>query len=343
MAEEKTTIDRTVHFVDESGGKWPWLRQLKSTDSTWGKTKYYFDMENHPDAGWLVVFSAWPQTDFVTTIPRERRIFVAGEPESFHVYQPKFLDQFGTVLTTQSKCKHNHAIHSQVGINWFAGVRFQPGPERFRAALNFADFEREVPVKTKLCSVVCSDQTVTKGHRERLAFVNQLKLAFGDQIDFYGRGSRPMPDKDEALADYTFHIALENSQHQDYWTEKLADPILRGSFPIYSGCTNVAEYFPEDSYAVIDSGNPNKSIETIRRILKQGLNTSQLDALSQSRKKILYEYNIFQVLENMFPAIDAKLKLQSPLNIRVQLFSDHEIKNQKFSRRLKRYVSSIFS
>jgi hypothetical protein len=342
MAEEKLTVDRIVHFADESGGAWPWRRQLKNLDSTWGKTKYYFDMENHPDAGWLVVFSAWPQTDFVTTIPRERRIFVAGEPESFHVYQAKFLNQFGTVLTTQSTCKHSHAIRSQVGINWFAGVRFQPGPERFYATLDFADFEREVPTKTKLCSVVCSDQTVTKGHRERLAFVNQLKLAFGDQIDFYGRGSRPMPDKDEALAEYTFHIALENSHHKDYWTEKLADPILRGCFPIYSGCTNVAEYFSENSYAIIDSGNPTKSIETIRQILRQGLNADHIHALTQARKKILYEYNIFPVLENIFPKIEEDLMLAHPMKVQEQLFSDHEIKNLKFSRRLRRFIKSIF-
>ena len=293
-------VQRVVHFVDESGGAWPWQRQLQSADSSWGGTKYYFDMEDHPDADWLVVFSAWPQRDFVTRIPLERRIFVAGEPESFHVYQPNFLNQFGTVLTTQSKGSHKKLIRSQVGINWFAGVRFQAGPERFHATLDFADLERGNPKKTKLCSVVCSDQTVTKGHRERLAFVNQLKLAFGDQIDFYGRGSRPMPDKDEALADYTFHIALENSRHKDYWTEKLADPILRGCFPIYSGCTNVFDYFPEDALVLIDTAKPTQSIEIIRKTMQMHLAQKNVDALALAKQKILHQYNIFAVLEDLF-------------------------------------------
>ncbi len=342
MGATNLSVSRVVHFVDESGGAWPWQRQLQNKQSTWGNTKYYFDMESHPDADWLVVFSAWPQVDFLTTIPRERRIFVAGEPESFHVYRPGFLNQFGTVLTTQSRCKHPNTIRSQVGINWFAGVRFQTGAERFKAALEFADLEHATLVKTKLCSVVCSDQTVTKGHRERLAFVNHLKQVFGDQIDYYGRGSRPMPDKDEALADYQFHIALENSRHPDYWTEKLADPILRGCYPIYSGCTNVLDYFPAQSLTRIDISRPAEAVAMIRKTLQQPLTPEIQEAMAVARNRILFEYNIFAVLEKMFAGSALPVTVGRHSQTPERLFSDHEIKDQKFSRRLKRGLKALF-
>lgn len=337
------TIQRVVHFVDESGGAWPWQRQLQNKHSIWGGTKYYFDMEDHPDADWLVVFSAWPQQDFVTSIPKERRIFVAGEPESFHIYQPNFLNQFGSILTTQSKSRHPNTIRSQVGINWFAGVRFVPGPQRFQATLDFADFESGNPHKSKLCSVVCSDQTVTRGHRERLAFVNHLKQAFGDQIDYFGRGSRPMPDKDEALAEYTFHIALENSRHPDYWTEKLADPFLRGCFPIYSGCTNVHEYFPEKSLVLIDTSKPAESIEIIRKTLQLHLDQENRDALALAKQKVLHQYNIFAALENLFVTQLVVREQEKVVRQSEPIYSDHEVKNQKPTRRLKRYLKSLFS
>lgn len=337
------SIKRTVHFVDGSGGVWPWQRQLQIANSTWGNTRYYFDMQDHPDADWLVVYSAWPETDFYTEVPRERRIFVAGEPESFHVYQPNFLDQFGTVLTTQEKCQLPQAIHSQVAINWFAGVRFQSGAERFKATLSFADFEQGNPVKTKLCSVVCSDQTVTKGHRERLAFVNQLKEVFGDRIDYYGRGSRPMPDKDEALAEYKYHIALENSRHSNYWTEKLADPFLRGCYPIYSGCTNVHDYFPEQSLTLIDTGRPQESIDIIRKILDQDLNASQMAAMALAKNKVLQEYNIFAVLEKMLSGPLGNTPINNPERTKERMFSDHEVKNRRLGRRINRYLKSLFS
>jgi hypothetical protein len=341
MDKNTSPAGRVVHFVDESGGLWPWQRQLKNLNSTWGNTRYHFDVNEHTDADWLVVFSAWPQMDFLTAIPRERRIFVAGEPQSFHVYQSKFLNQFGTVLTTQDRCRHSNAVHSQVGINWFAGVRFQTGAERFQAKLNFADFEHEAPVKTKLCSVVCSDQMVTKGHRERIEFVNHLKQAFGDQIDYFGRGSRPMPDKDEALAEYKFHIALENSRHADYWTEKLADPLLRGCFPIYSGCTNVFKYFPENSLALIDTGKPEESIQTIRKILQRDLTWENNAALKVAKQRILYDYNIFSVLEKLYSKINLPYIKKETSNTIEQLFSDHEIKNKKLSRRIKKYIKTL--
>lgn len=338
-----SSIQRNIHFVDGSGGAWPWQRQLQASNSRWGNTHYYFGMENHPDADWLVVYSAWPETDFYTEVPWERRIFVAGEPESFHVYQPNFLNQFGTVLTTQSQCKLPQAIHSQVGINWFAGVRFQTGTERFKATLAFADFERGNPVKTKLCSVVCSDQILTKGHRERLAFVNMLKEVFGDRIDYYGRGSRPMSDKDEALAEYKYHIALENSRHTDYWTEKLADPFLRGCYPIYSGCTNVHDYFSEQSLTRIDTGRPQESIAIIWKVLDQDLNAGQLNAMAVAKNQVLQEYNIFAVLEKMLDGPLGNTLVNQHERTLEQLFSDHEIKNRRLGRRINRYFKSLFS
>jgi hypothetical protein len=184
---------------------------------------------------------------------------------------------------------------------------------------------------------------VTKGHRERLAFVNHLKRAFGDQIDYYGRGSRLMPDKDEALADYQFHIALENSRHPDYWTEKLADPFLRGCYPIYSGCTNVFDYFPQQSLTRIDITKPEEAIAIIRKTLHLPLTPDVLDTMAVAKKQILYEYNIFSVLERMFTERLRQQSLGLQSIAPECLYSDHEIKNQKFSRRLKRSLKGLFA
>lgn len=152
-----------------------------------------------------------------------------------------------------------------------------------------------------------------------------------------------MPDKDEALAEYTFHIALENSRHKDYWTEKLADPILRGCFPIYSGCTNVFDYFPEKSMVLIDTGKPDKSIETIRQILQSHLDQENHDALAQAKYSVLHKYNIFAVLEEFFATELPVVNVNSASSEAQRLYSDHEVKNKKISRRIGRYFKSLFS
>lgn len=330
---------RKVLFVDESGGVWPWGRQFRDEGSTWGNSSYTFSPDCTRGYDWLVVYSAWPDVGLLTSVPRRRRIFVAGEPESFHRYQPRFLEQFGTVITTQRGTRHPGAIFMQPGINWFAGVRFQEGAERFRSVLDFSDFEAGNPVKTKLCSVVCSSNAVTRGHRLRLEFVEQLKQEFGSQIDFFGRGIRTMADKDEALSDYRFHIALENSVHQDYWTEKLADPFLRGCFPIYSGCPNLDDYFPEGSYARIELARPQQAISIIKEVLGSEIDGASQAQLQEAKRRIMDEYNIFAELEKLFPELEqSQVSMTVPNeSVSTRLYSDHEAKDFKFSRRLRRW------
>lgn len=336
---------RKVLFVDESGGAWPWRRQLPEENDVWGDSAYTFSSGNCTgEVDWLVVYSAWPDVELLTSVPRSRRIFVAGEPESFHRYQGRFLEQFGTVITTQRKIRHPGAVFMQPGINWFAGVRFQGGNERFRSMLDFSDFEATDPAKTKLCSVVCSNNAVTRGHRQRIEFVELLKQQFGDRIDFFGRGTRTMEDKDEALAPYRFHIALENSVHRDYWTEKLADPFLRGCFPIYSGCPNLDDYFPSDSYACIDLNNPQQAMATIRRILQGELDRSSAKVREEAKRRVLYDYNIFAELEKLYPQL-AQRSAEADDSAEVlptRLYSDHEAKNFKFSRRARKWVRAWF-
>jgi hypothetical protein len=339
-----TVKKRKVLFVDESGGAWPWSRQLQQADDSWGQSKYSFGTDCTGGYDWLVVYSAWPDMPLVTSVPLHRRIFVAGEPESFHRYQPRFLEQFGTVITTQGKTKHPRTILMQPGINWFAGVQFVAGPERFRAVLDFSSLKEQSPLKTKLCSVICSNNAVTSGHRRRIKFVEQLRGEFGDQIDYFGRGNRTMADKDEALAEYRYHIALENSIHQNYWTEKLADPFLRDCFPIYSGCTNVADYFPGGSYARIDIDRPQEAFRIIREILESDVDKTSAEQRKESKRRVMYEYNIFSELEKLYPILEATddMQISDASSSQNRIFSDHEAKNFKFSRRLRQRVRGFF-
>lgn len=327
-------VENLVQFVDGSAGRWPWSRQLPAGLNRWGSSQYRFDQSPNGQADWLVVFSSWEGEALVTSIPLERRIFVAGEPASFHRYQPGFLNQFGTVLTTQRKTQHANPVFSQVAINWFAGVEFL-ADGNYKANLAFEDFLAEAPQKTKLCSVVTSGKTMTAGHKGRYEFVQLLKEKLGHQIDFFGRDSIPVADKNLALSQYRYHIALENSVSQDYWTEKLADPLLRSCFPLYSGCPNVSDYFPPGSYMPIDIGKPERALALISSVLASDLDLRSAALLADAKNRLLHEHNVFAVLERIYA--QAKLRYPHVVTGSTQtLWSDHFHKNQKFSRRLRR-------
>ena len=89
-------------------------------------------------------------------------------------------------------------------------------------------------------------------HTRRAQFV--LELMARINVDSYGRvlRNRTLAEdngrqtKLDVISQYRFTLALENSICQDYVTEKLYDPLLVGSVPIYLGAPNVDEFAPGD-------------------------------------------------------------------------------------------------
>lgn len=82
------------------------------------------------------------------------------------------------------------------------------------------------------------------------------------QIDSYGKVEHNIDVVDDrgpatklaTIAGYRFTIAFENSVAHDYVTEKLFQPLLAGSVPIYRGAPNVAEFLPAE-HCCIDANS----------------------------------------------------------------------------------------
>jgi hypothetical protein len=147
------------------------------------------------------------------------------------------------------------------------------------------------PEKTERLSWITSDKAWFPGHKRRLKFLEALRqkrLA----VDLYGRGFTPIDDKFDALAPYRYSLAVENYSGADYWTEKLADCFLSWTMPIYFGCTNLAAYFPKGSFVQIDI-NDQRAPDKIRQLIDSDVYLEQREAISEARRRILYEYQLF--------------------------------------------------
>lgn len=55
-------------------------------------------------------------------------------------------------------------------------------------------------------------------------------------------------EKYVALRDHAFVLAIERDTFSDYITEKVIDPILMGSVPVYRGAPNILQYFVPGSF-----------------------------------------------------------------------------------------------
>jgi hypothetical protein len=288
-----TRIRLTNTFPD-----WPLLRQTPVNAGSWRDCQFHLNSDL-AEADYWVVYGDLPE-DQTCACAVESVIYICGEPPSVEKLSPAFLAQFGAVVSAHPYIEHPRHIMSHSALPWMAGIRQmsngQWDPQR---AMTYEDLKLAQPAKTKLLSVISSAKTNTPGHAARYEFVKKLKSVFGSDIDVYGRGVVDFEDKWDALAPYRYHIAIENSAVPHYWTEKLSDAILAQTYPIYYGCTNIADYFDSGSLTPIDIADPQAALAAIERIVASDLDGETARCRDAARLSVLERYNLFPFIADL--------------------------------------------
>lgn len=270
-----------------------YIRQTPGNKGVWGSVLFTVDLEIEK-ADWVIVYDDIDKEITIKTDPTHT-LLITAEPPSIKNYNQKFLSQFHYVITSHISIKHPRKTLVQQGLPWMVGMEFINGVYTPPPKLDFDALKSmKSPNKKKLMSVIVSNKKQTYGHKQRLIFVDLLKKHFGDHIDVYG-GENHIPDKWDAIAPYKYHIVLENSQHQDYWTEKLADAYLGFSYPLYWGCPNLKDYFDTRSFCELDIFNPKESIKIIESVINNNLAVKHSKHILDSRNLILDKYNMFAI------------------------------------------------
>lgn len=208
-------------------------------------TEYDIRFNSDEDADWdmVVVYeNAGKHSQF--RCRKGALVFVSGEPPLMRPYPKDFLAQFDIVVMPKHNVVHPHHILSHGYLNWALGFGYKSHENKY----SYADLQVLKTEKTKNISIVTSSKAMMPGHVLRLRIVDLLKRDFPGRIDFYGNGYNPVEFKADALLPYRFHICMENCTIPHYWTEKFSDPVLAMSVPIYSGCTNIDDYFHGEGY-----------------------------------------------------------------------------------------------
>ncbi|GAA6199382.1 glycosyltransferase family 10 [Aquicoccus sp. SU-CL01552] len=244
----------------------------------------------------LIVFNRASYT-LATRLPVARTAFIAAEPEVIHPYSERYLDQFGIVVSATGKPLSTQQWKTAPNWYWFAGIDFSK-PWELEYMKGYDAFAAlKVPPKRDKISVVTSNKVFTDYHRKRVTFLDAIIDKIPDHLEIFGRGYRSVDDKAEALLPCKYHIALENCDGDDTWTEKLADPLLCWAFPFYAGCTNVEAYFPNDSFSYLDLNNPDQMAQDMVAAVQNDLWGRSLKAIATARDRLLSEHSLaFQLL-----------------------------------------------
>lgn len=109
------------------------------------------------------------------------------------------------------------------------------------ALLDRGDRATGRPIPDGFCSFVVSNPRSWPRNRFFKKLNRRRRVDSGGGL-FNNLGGK-VPDKAKFISGYRFNIAFENTETEGYITEKLTDPLLAGSVPIYWGAPDVLRDF----------------------------------------------------------------------------------------------------
>jgi len=136
--------------------------------------------------------------------------------------------------------------------------------------------------KTKLVSIIASGKRNVPDHFKR----HEIIAKHGDIINVMGRGYNVVEPISKGLIDYMFHIAMENQSRDFHFSEKIINPIMVGSIPIYYGMPSIGKFFDTRGMILFNEVN---EIENILKDLNKDLYNKMLP-YARENFKIAQEY-----------------------------------------------------
>ena len=293
------------------------LRQISSSYNDQG---YNFYEKSTADIFWdIVIVYEGINNETSLNCKKNGLVFITGEAPWSNYYSSEFVRQFDHVITSHKRIKHPSKLLTQQSLPWHIGYDrkmkvYNSNIDSLRAST--------FPEKTKGISIISSTKRMMPGQRKRIKFIESLKKYFGSSIDYYGDGINPIDDKASALIPYRFSICIENFNIDDCWSEKISDPFLAYTQPIYFGCKNIFKYFPQGSLQSIDINNKIDSFRIIENTLNNlsAIYDSSLPLIVEARDLIFERYNIDKIILDLY----CKLQLEKENNYQYHVLKKNE-------------------
>ena len=200
-------------------------------------------------------------------------ILIVNEPDEFfghHSYAVQNSSKFGIILTTNQALLEglpNTALHHSAEkkldddyIQSFAGNTERVFEVTFlRGILELVEGHK---LRHKLFAL---EDKITIPHTFWPVlddFNWETKSRPGDDQDgnsIWGEGKKQIWNRKSM-----FHVVIENTKHQNFYTEKIQDCFYTKTIPVYWGCPNIGEFW--DDRGIITFNTEEEAIEAINKL-----------------------------------------------------------------------------
>lgn len=279
------------------------LTQFKTPDIDLSEVEFVYD-----DSYDVIVFN-----NYITEQPKKgsRACVFFHEPSWSGSHQKDFKNYENFTVFGHYKELYNADNIVEIPSHLFYGGR---GPWcegwDFWSYENLINFNIE---KTKNISSVVSNlglgndnhpQGCLYGERCRLIsnLINELPF-----VDFYGWGQNEtnlkgsIQQKKDGIVDYKFSICIENTNEKNYVSEKFYDCILTNTIPIYFGCKNIKDIWPENGYINIEDINDIDSVILQLKLINNNVDlyyNNMISELLKMKERYFSEFNLLNKIDN---------------------------------------------
>jgi hypothetical protein len=281
---------KKILLISENYENW---KKHSSTNSLIVNNCEFFldnDFNKNQEYDFYIFYGLVNKTRFVN---KKNSALILQEPPSVYEYSESYTNQFEYLFYFNPKYKHKKQIYFCPSFWQVGNLIKNKTSEEF---LNYTDLYNLKNKKKKYISVILSDKISTKEYEIRFKIIQSIISEFKNEIDTFGTGfgKKYIENKMIALDDYYYHICIENYFANNFWTEKLSDPLISRSNPIYYGCQNLEKYF-KDKFYILKPDDKNYNLRIIEKILKRKTNKFEFE---HSRELIFSKYSITNFISN---------------------------------------------
>jgi hypothetical protein len=103
------------------------------------------------------------------------------------------------------------------------------------------------------------------------------------------------------------------------------------AYPLYSGATNLEEYFPKESFTYLDINDFNGSIDKIKFLIENDPYSEKFKALEISRNIVLKEFNVIKRIDHI---VENKLSQWNKPKKNIRVYNKRHFENKSLLAKL---------
>jgi len=258
------------------------IHQCPHRDGRWGNI---IAVDDKSDADYIIV-----QDNTSEEVDYSKVIYFGREPHYVQGINSRWVN---------NKCRnffHHERKNTWMPQTWWLGLDYDTLSDT------------NVPIKDRGLSIIDSGKGSTQGHKLRSRVVRSLINNFPNQIDVYGKitigkenrrpylTTLPYRQKEIGLWRYRYCLAIENGSTDYYFSEKICDPLLCWTMPIYWGCKKISDFFPKGSYYWVDVNKSGVEHE-IMEVVNSDFREENIEAIAEARDLVLNKYNLWSSIK----------------------------------------------